>query len=78
MPNVSQCFGSRYINMPLDHYLPATFLASFSMDIKDPRRDSVIAAIDKSSGKLIEAKASKLARIKNLYSLVDDRKMCTT
>ena len=55
--------------MPLDHYLPATFLASFSLDIKKPRRKSFISAIDQLTGKEIFAPASKLARIKNLYGI---------
>lgn len=60
--------------MPLDHYIPATFLASFSLDIQKPRRKSIISAIDQVTGKPIVAPASKLARIKNLYGLVPDPK----
>lgn len=32
--------------MPLDHYLPATFLASFSQELCQPRRKSLLAVGD--------------------------------
>lgn len=57
--------------MPRHHYLPATFLASFSTDTStDPRRDRRIWAGDKRQHKTFQSPASRLGAEKNLYTLV--------
>lgn len=57
--------------MPLHHYLPATFLASFSSDTStDPRRDRFLWAGDKRQHKTFRAPAARLGAENNLYTLV--------
>lgn len=55
--------------MPLDHYLPATFLASFSPNICQPRRESVLAVGNVLKRKIFSAKAENLAVQHDFYSL---------
>lgn len=57
--------------MPLHHYLPATFIASFSNDSSSyPRRNRTISVGDKQTGKIFRASAGNVAAINNLYTLV--------
>ena len=59
--------------MPLDHYLPATFLASFSSQILQSRRKSLLAV-----GDVLQKqdprwdKAENLAAINNFYTIEHD------
>jgi hypothetical protein len=56
--------------MPKDHYLPATFLASFSASIRTPRRDSILAVGDVLNGREpFEQKAENVAYINDFYTL---------
>jgi len=55
--------------MPLQHYIPATFLANFSKSILTPRRDSLISVGDRRTGKCFTAAISKVAAIQDLYTL---------
>jgi hypothetical protein len=59
--------------MPLQHYLPATFLAHFSMETSGARRDRVLAAGDKLIGNAFSAKASRLAGENDLYTLTSSQ-----
>jgi hypothetical protein len=61
--------------MPLQHYLPATFLATFSMENTLPRRNRTLAAGDKNSKRIFLAKASKLAGINDLYPPIVDESL---
>lgn len=56
--------------MPLHHYLPATYLASFSKDLSLPRRDRVIAIGDKRSKRVFSAPAARVGAIRDFYTLV--------
>jgi hypothetical protein len=58
--------------MPLQHFLPATFIASFSTDNTIPRRDRRLAAGDKTTGNVFMNKASNLAGINDLYTLTSE------
>ena len=59
--------------MPLHHYLPASFLARFSADSRvEPARDRLLIVGDKKNQKWFKAPASKVGCIKNLYTLVND------
>jgi hypothetical protein len=55
--------------MPLQHYIPATFLANFSKSILTPRRDSLISVGDKRTGKTFTSAIAKVAAVQNLYTL---------
>lgn len=55
--------------MPLHHYLPATYLALFSTDTFQPRRQRILVAGDKESGNLFSAPASRIAGINDLYTI---------
>lgn len=55
--------------MPLQHYIPAAFLANFSQSIRAPRRDSLISVGDKLTGKCFTTSVSKVAAIQDLYTL---------
>lgn len=59
--------------MPLQHYLPAAFLATFSTETTTPRRDRVLAAGDKQSGRSFLARASRLAGVNDLYTLTSSQ-----
>lgn len=59
--------------MPLQHYLPATFLASFSTDTTGTRRERILAAGDKISGNVFSARASNLAGENDLYTLTSSQ-----
>ena len=57
--------------MPLHHYLPATFLASFSHDTSTlPRRNRLLWAGDKRQKRKFRAPAARLGAENNLYMLV--------
>jgi hypothetical protein len=57
--------------MTLHHYLPATFLASFSADASsDPRRERPVWAGNKRQYKTFRAPAARLGAENNLYTLV--------
>src|SRR5829696_8082619 len=57
--------------MPLHHYLPATFLASFSLDSAPPsRRKRRLYVGDKQEDRVYRTSAAKVAAIRNLYTLV--------
>src|SRR3990172_2811620 len=58
--------------MPLHHYLPATYLALFSIDENLERRKRLLTMGDKKSGKIITAPASNLCGINDLYTLRED------
>ena len=61
--------------MPLHHYLPATFLANFSVDTEtNPRRKRVIFQGDKETKKIKEVAAENVGAINNLYTLLDNKK----
>lgn len=61
--------------MPLHHYLPATFLANFSLESgKLPRRDRAIFVGDKKSKDIFEVTAGNAGAINNLYTLLDYKK----
>lgn len=58
--------------MALHHYLPASFLARFSADIKtEPARDRILIVGDKKNNRWFKAPASKVGCVRNLYTLVD-------
>ena len=65
--------------MPLHHYLPATFLASFSADSSThPRRKRLVCVGDKQNKRTFRAPAANIAAVNNLYTLVaagDDPQM---
>lgn len=57
--------------MPLHHYLPASFLASFSSNIStDEPRNRPLWAGDKQQNRVFRAPASRLGAEKNLYTIV--------
>ncbi|MDD5466865.1 MAG: DUF4238 domain-containing protein [Anaerolineales bacterium] len=60
--------------MPLHHFLPATYLASFSSEAIPERRKRMLTVGDKETGKIITAPASKLCGINDLYTLTDNPK----
>jgi hypothetical protein len=60
--------------MPLQHYLPAGYLAGFSHQSTIPSRDRIIFVGDKQSGKIFKSKASNVGCINNLYTLLDQTK----
>ena len=53
--------------MTFQRYLPATFLASFSKSIMEPRPDSVIAVGDRVSGKVYTSAVGRVAGINGFY-----------
>lgn len=55
--------------MPLDHYLPATFLAQFSLDDNPRRRDRIISVGDLKTKKVFQSKISNVAAINDFYSM---------
>lgn len=55
--------------MPLQHYLPATYLANFSSDTTFPRRGRRIAVGDKRTGKIFTTSIANVAAENNLYTL---------
>lgn len=56
--------------MPLHHYLPATYLASFSNDtLTLPRRHRKISIGDKNDGRIFSTSVANVAAINNLYTL---------
>lgn len=58
--------------MPLQHYIPAAFLANFSQSIRTPRRNSLISVGDKLTGKCFTTTVSKVAAVQDLYTLFSD------
>src|SRR5215212_4519681 len=57
--------------MPLHHYLPATFLASFSLDSAVPRRRNRHLSVgDKQQDRVFRTSAANVAAIRNLYALI--------
>jgi hypothetical protein len=60
--------------MPLDHYLPATHLASFSMDYKkQPRRKRSLVVGDLVEGRCFQSNAGNVCAINDFYpSMLDD------
>ena len=59
--------------MALQHYLPATHLASFSLEDAGRRRDRALASGDRRNGKTFVSTAGKLGAIQNFYTVaVDD------
>lgn len=60
--------------MPLHHYLPATFLARFSLDIKKrERRKRVIFIGNKENKQVFQRTVGDAGAIKNLYSIMDGK-----
>jgi len=58
--------------MPLHHYLPATFLANFSIDDEtNPRRDRIIFVGDKKNQNVFTVSAGNAGAINNLYTMLD-------
>lgn len=56
----------------LHHFLPATYLASFSEDKTTlPRRERILVVGDRVSGRTFRAAASRVGAINNLYTLAD-------
>lgn len=55
--------------MPLQHYIPAAFLANFSSSPSSPRRNSLISIGDKSTENCFTTSVSKVAAVQNLYKL---------
>lgn len=60
--------------MPLQHYLPAVYLAGFSNQSTSPSRDRNIYVGDKQTGKIFRSKAANVGCINNLYTLADESK----
>jgi len=59
--------------MPLHHYLPASFLARFSIDTRTKSsRDKQLIVGDKKTQKWFSSPASKVGCINNLYTIADD------
>jgi hypothetical protein len=54
--------------MPLDHYLSATYLASFSFDSNPVRRERRLWAADRCTGRLFQTPASKLCAARDFYT----------
>jgi hypothetical protein len=57
--------------MPLDHYMPAAFIASFAEQIALRRRESVIEVGDVLTGKSFQSKAGSIGAQHNFYTLQD-------
>lgn len=57
--------------MPLQHYLPATFIAAFSNANTFPRRDRKLIAGNMQTKRCFTSRASQLAAINNFYTLKD-------
>lgn len=55
--------------MPLDHYLPANHIGSFSNDSNPKRRDRILAVADLKDGRLFSSPASKLCAENDFYTL---------
>ena len=55
--------------MPFDHYVPATYLARFSVDSTEPRRKRRVWAIDKSDGRVFRSPVENICGQNNLYSV---------
>jgi hypothetical protein len=55
--------------MSLQHYLPASYIANFSINTSLPRRERPVFIGDKKTGRIFSAKASKLAAEKDIYTL---------
>src|SRR5437016_5538099 len=55
-------------SVALDHYLPATYLAGFSADETEARRDRPLWALDRATQRLFESRCSKLGAINDLYA----------
>lgn len=68
-------FVLRVFAVPLHHYLPATFLASFSSDLSSfPRRNRPLSVGDKHEDRVFRTSASNVAAINNLYTLIATNK----
>jgi hypothetical protein len=60
--------------MPLHHYLPASFIARFSADMrKIPARKKHVVVGDKKEQKCFQAPAERVGCVNNLYTLADER-----
>jgi hypothetical protein len=55
--------------MPLDHFLPATYIAGFSTDTNPIRRERRVWVADKQTGKIFETAASNVCAINDFYTL---------
>jgi len=55
--------------MAFDHYLPASYIGSFSRDANPTRRKRRLWAVDKREGRLFETTASELCGAHNFYGL---------
>jgi len=55
--------------MPLQHYLPATYLALFSTDTSHPRRRRSLAVGATQTGRVFTAPACRVAAVHDLYTL---------
>lgn len=55
----------------LQHYLPATYLASFSAQVDLPSRERHIAVGEKGTGRTFWVRVSGAAAVNNLYSLLN-------
>ncbi len=55
--------------MALDHYLPATYLASFSSENTLPRRDRMLVVGDLQKGRSFRSKAGNIAAEQNFYTI---------
>lgn len=55
--------------MPLDHFLPATYIAGFSTDTNPVRRQRRVWVADKQAGKIFETAASNVCAINDFYTL---------
>lgn len=55
--------------MPLDHYLPATYIARFSNDLSGPRRNRRVWAVDKRSGRAFQTSAGNLCAENDFYTI---------
>ena len=65
-------FSGRESRPRLHHFLPATYLASFSEDKTTlPRRERILVVGDRVSGRTFRAAASRVGAINNLYTLAD-------
>ena len=55
--------------MPLDHFLPATYIAGFSAETNPVRRQRRVWVADKQARKIFETAASNVCAINDFYTL---------
>lgn len=58
--------------MPFDHYLPATYIARFSLDSTEPRRKRRVYVVDKQLGVVFRTPVENICGEKEFYSVEHD------